>query len=98
MSSMTLGWKEKRAVSHLQPLKGAFMRSASRLVASLLVFLFALSVLIWGQSATTSLRGTVVDVKGAVLPAATVAVTDPQTGYSRSAKTDAEGVYQLLQL
>jgi hypothetical protein len=54
--------------------------------------------LVWAQTGTTSLRGTVSDVKGAVLSGATVTVHDTQTGYSRSIKTNGEGEYQLLQL
>ena len=68
-----------------------------RLVASLLTIL-TLSTLVWGQSATTSLRGTVTDPKGAVIGGATVTLSNPQTGYSRTAKTDGQGAYQFLEL
>ncbi len=74
------------------------MRSSRRVVASLLVFLIALGTLSWAQSSTTSLRGTVSDAKGAVLQGAAVTISDPQTGFSRSTKTDDQGVYQFLQL
>lgn len=74
------------------------MRSASRLMALVLVFLLALSSLVWAQSSTTSLRGTVSDAKGAVLPGAEVTISDPQTGFSRGTKTDGQGGYQFLQL
>lgn len=73
------------------------MRSASRLVVLVYSFL-ALSSLVWAQSSTTSLRGTISDAKGAVLPGATVTIKDPQTGFSRSTTTDGQGVYQFLQL
>ena len=53
---------------------------------------------VWAQTATTSLRGTVSDAKGAVLQDATVTITDPQNGLSRAVKTDGQGEYQLLQL
>jgi len=43
------------------------MRSASQLLASLFAILLAISTLAWTQTATTSLRGTVTDPKGAVL-------------------------------
>src|SRR5271169_735755 len=54
--------------------------------------------LVWAQTGTTSLRGVVSDTKDAVLPDATVTLTDKQTGYTRSVKTDGHGEYQFLQL
>ncbi|HWY20303.1 MAG TPA: carboxypeptidase-like regulatory domain-containing protein [Candidatus Acidoferrum sp.] len=74
------------------------MRSGSRVVTLLVGLLLVVCSLVWAQTGTTSLRGTVYDAKGAVLPGATVTVTDTQTGFSRSAKTDGQGDYQLLQL
>ena len=74
------------------------MRPASRLVALLLVFLVAFSTALWPQSATTSLRGTVSDPNGAVLPGATVTLSNPDTGFTQTTKSDAEGVYQFLQV
>ena len=50
------------------------------------------------QTGTTSLRGVVHDAKDAVLPDATVAINDPQSGFSRTVKTDGQGEYQFLQL
>ena len=69
----------------------------SRLVASLLSLL-TLSTLVWAQSATTSLRGTVTDQKGAVVSGANLTLSDPATGFNRSTKTDAQGAYQFLEL
>src|SRR6202051_4354982 len=74
------------------------MRSGARVVALLVAFFLAVTSLIWTQSGTTSLRGAVSDAKGAVLPDATVTVTDPQNGFSRTTKTDGRGEYELLQL
>lgn len=59
---------------------------------------FLLSVTMWAQSATTSLHGTVFDAKGAVIPNATVTLSDPQTGSSRTTTSDAQGEYQFLQI
>jgi len=67
-------------------------------LVSLFGFCLAVSVLASAQSATTSLRGTVTDTKGAVLPGATVTINDPATGFTRTGKTDGQGVYQLLQV
>lgn len=52
----------------------------------------------WAQSSTTSLRGTISDPQGAVIPGAGVTLSNPRTGFSESAKTDSQGVYQFLQL
>lgn len=38
------------------------------------------------------------DVKGAVLPGATVTIDDPQTGFTRTVTSGQDGVYQLLQI
>jgi len=71
------------------------------LVAAVLLLslsLFSLTSITWGQTGTSSLRGTVTDPKGAVVQGAIVTAADPQTGFSRSATTDDRGAYQLLQL
>src|SRR6202051_2677586 len=47
---------------------------------------------------TAKLSGIVRDPQGAVIPGATVTITDPSKGYSRSVVTDAAGVYQVLEL
>src|SRR5580658_615750 len=63
------------------------------LAASLLVFQ-ALSV----AQSTTSLRGTISDPKGAVVPGAAVTITNPATGFSRATQSDGQGNYEFLQL
>ena len=50
------------------------------------------------KSGTTSLRGTIYDANGAVLPGASVTITDPQTGFTRTVQTESDGTYQFLQL
>src|SRR5207244_9961729 len=67
-------------------------------IALLVAFPLALSHLAWTQTATTSLRGTVTDPKGAVLQGATVTLNDAATGFSRTTKTGSDGVYQFLQV
>lgn len=59
--------------------------------------LFISSGTAWGQ-ATTSLRGTVTDPSGAVIPNARVSLADKATGYTRETITDKDGAYQLPQL
>jgi hypothetical protein len=74
------------------------MRSGSRVFALLVGFFLACSILFVAQTATTSLRGTVFDAKGAVVPGATVTITNPATGFSRTMKSDSQGNYQFLEL
>jgi hypothetical protein len=74
------------------------MPSRLRVFAALCAFSLAFSAFLAAQTATTSLRGTVYDPKGAVIPGAVVTVTNPATGFARSTKTNAQGEYQLLEL
>jgi hypothetical protein len=54
----------------------------------------------WGQAdyATGTVRGTVFDAQGAVVPRATVTITNPATGAIRSVVTSQEGNYQIPSL
>ena len=62
------------------------------LFLSLLV-LFALPALVFGQTTGASLKGRVTDEAGAALPGVTVTVSNPDTGFSRSTVTGADGSY-----
>src|SRR5579864_4475572 len=68
-----------------------------KIVASLLTIL-TLSTLLLAQTATTSLRGTVTDPKGAVVSGASVTLSDPATGFSRTTKSDSQGSYQFVEV
>src|SRR5712692_8131666 len=74
------------------------MRSRSGVVTLFVGFFLAVSILVSAQSATTSLRGTVYDSKGAVVSGAAVTIANNQTGFSHSAKTDSQGEYQFVQI
>ncbi len=74
------------------------MRFRSRHVAVLLLTFLALAGFGLAQSATTSLRGTISDAKGAVVAGATVTLDNKNTGFNRSVKTDDQGIYQFLEL
>jgi hypothetical protein len=52
----------------------------------------------WGQSATTSLRGTISDSQGGLLPAASVSISNAATNFSRSTRSDSQGAYQFQEL
>ena len=72
----------------------------SRLVGSLLCSLVFSSVVVSAQSISVSgdIRGTITDPSGAVLPKVSVATLDPQTGFQRTAVTDATGQFRLTGL
>src|ERR1035438_9569396 len=61
--------------------------------------LSAMQTAAWAQGETTSaIVGQVRDTTNAVVPAATVTITNPETGLRRSAKTDEEGRFNFPQL
>ncbi|MGB7068980.1 MAG: carboxypeptidase-like regulatory domain-containing protein [Pyrinomonadaceae bacterium] len=48
---------------------------------------------ILGQAGTSAVRGTVTDQNGAAVPGATVRLSNPETGFNRSASTSDEGTF-----
>src|ERR1700733_5016309 len=74
------------------------MRSGARVVILWVGFFLVLNALVTAQTATTSLRGTVYDPKGAVVSGATITLTHPSTGISRRTTSDSQGSYQFLEL
>lgn len=54
--------------------------------------------LAWPQDATGNIDGVITDASGAVVPAATVVVTNLGTKIAKQTTTDSEGFYQVLQL
>jgi len=74
------------------------MRSASWLVATVVSSVLVLGTYAFPQSATSSLHGTVSDAKGALVPGATVTLSNQSTGFTRSVKTDSQGSYQFLEV
>ncbi|HAF21852.1 MAG TPA: hypothetical protein DCK93_02895, partial [Blastocatellia bacterium] len=66
---------------------------------SLLFVLFALTtVSVLAQTSTSSITGRVVDSKDAILPGATVTVTNEATGLSQTQTTTESGVYAFASL
>ncbi|HET9410116.1 MAG TPA: TonB-dependent receptor [Candidatus Sulfotelmatobacter sp.] len=74
------------------------MRSGARAVAQLLGSLALFAILVSAQTATTSLRGTITDAKGAIVQGAAVTLTNPATGFTRTTKSGTDGVYQFVEL
>src|SRR3954447_7931565 len=65
---------------------------------SVVLLVLTLSILGVAQTSTTSLRGTVTDSKGAVIPKASVTLGRAETGFNRTVQTDQTGSYQFLQI
>src|SRR5512145_1778525 len=68
------------------------------LVCSLAVVACLMPRPVAAQAVTGTLLGTVTDTTGAVLPGATVTVTNTDTGYSRTVTADASGEYAVPSL
>jgi len=63
------------------------------------VLVFSLfTIASFAQNATTSLRGVVKDPSGAVVPGATITLSNGATGQTLKARSGAGGEYQLLQI
>ncbi len=60
---------------------------------ALCVALMGLSVMLFAQAPTGTITGIVSDESGAVIPNATVTITNKATGITRTATTNAEGYY-----
>src|SRR5687768_12194331 len=60
---------------------------------AVLAAILALSTPVFAQSFLGTMRGTVVDPQGQVVPGATVLIIDEATGTARTLETDAEGRY-----
>ena len=60
-----------------------------------LVLLLASTRVAWAQAGTASLAGTVKDSQGAVLPGATITVTNTATGATRTTVSNESGAYNL---
>jgi hypothetical protein len=73
------------------------MRSGLRLV-TVVVSLVALQTLVWAQTGTTSLRGTVTDKSGATVAQAKVRLTNPERGLERTTTSGPTGEFEFLQL
>jgi hypothetical protein len=70
-----------------------------RIGASAVVFLLSLCAIVsYAQNATTSLRGTIKDPSGAVVPGATITLINKAAGQKITATSKGGGEYQLVQI
>lgn len=73
-------------------------RSTALALHTVGLLLLLLALPLGAQTFTTSLRGTVVDASGAVLPSVTITLESKSTGSHLTALTDEKGAYQFPQL
>jgi hypothetical protein len=74
------------------------MRHTLRYASVVVALLIACAATAAAQQTTGTLTGRVVDEQNAALPGATVTARNTETGFSRTATTDGEGVYRLAAL
>ena len=81
-------------------MKGLTLRTGpGRFVLAAMAIVFCLAVVpATGQERFSGLTGTVSDASGAVLPGATVTITNKETGKIYTLVTAADGVYRILDL
>lgn len=67
--------------------------------SGLVAFTFVLAaVLIWAQSSTTSVSGTVQDSSGAFVTGAVLTLNNKSNGFHATTQSDTKGLYQFVQL
>jgi len=66
-----------------------------RVFAVLALVIVLLSGMAWGQAGTSTISGVVTDPQGAVVPGATVTITDVATNLTRQQKTSPAGVFSF---
>jgi hypothetical protein len=74
------------------------MRPFVRLMSLVAMSVLFSSAIAWAQLSTAQLSGRVTDESGAVLPGATVTVTQIDTAFTRSDVTDSDGAYVMSNL
>src|SRR6266850_2198173 len=74
------------------------MLKAKRPISLLFILLALTTVSVLAQTSTSSITGRVVDSKEAILPGATVTVTNEATGLSQTQTTTESGVYAFASL
>lgn len=74
------------------------MLTRKSMLSFLALMLVAMSMIAVGQNATGIVTGTVTDESGAVVPNATVTITNKATGVARTTTTNAEGLYSAPSL
>ena len=62
------------------------------------ILLASICALAQSQATTGNIEGRVVDPNGAAVPGVTITATNQETGFSKAANADDEGIYRILSL
>jgi Carboxypeptidase regulatory-like domain/TonB dependent receptor len=93
------GAKGEPDMTQLKALRNLLLSALrSRTIHAIAAFTLMLCAVGWGQSTAGSIDGIVTDQSGAVLPNATVTVTNENTGVVQTVVTNAVGAYTLPNL
>jgi hypothetical protein len=68
------------------------------IVSIFIILLLGITSLTYAQSGTTSLRGTVTDSSGSVVPNAVVTLSNPEISATLTTHTDESGAYQFREV
>jgi hypothetical protein len=93
----SLSGKQFEKIFRRNEMKIQAIKKITRAV-SLLLIAFIMSITVIAQSNTGSITGVVTDPNGAVVPNATVTVTNQGTNEKRTVQADGEGRYEILSL
>ena len=74
------------------------MCSGSSAASALCLFFLIVNTLVWPQTGTTSLRGSVTDTSGAAIAGAKVTLSNPERGFNRVTISGQTGEYEFIQL
>src|SRR5438445_3586268 len=85
------GLRNRQVVSHYNVLKGAAMRSLK--LAAFLLLVPMLAAMLWSQTGTSTVRGTVTDPQGRVIPDATLTLTNVANNAPRTVKSSDGGTF-----
>src|ERR1700751_3158573 len=86
------------ASQSMSDFKGVVMSIYIGKLARYLCALTLFTACVFGQTVSSSLQGLVLDPAGAVVPNATVKVTNSDTGKTRIATTESSGLFRFLDM
>src|SRR5437762_1660953 len=89
---------QRRLLEMRNTSQSSSQRSAGVIIFAMVLFMVCVSLSVQGQTIVGRIGGTVTDKAGAVIPNATITVTNPTTNLVRTATTDESGFYTLTNL
>lgn len=72
-----------------------FRKATPVMCALILMFLTSLTALAQSQATSGNIEGRVIDPNGAAVPSVTITATNQETGFSKNANPDEDGIYRI---